>query len=156
MSGPILAKDMMVTRLIKLRPEMQLRDAARMLVRNKISGAPVVDDDGKIVGVFSEKDLMQALLDAVYEEFPSTDVQAYMEPNPRTVSEDLDMLSIIQIFNDNTYRRLPVVRDGKLVGQISRRDVLNAVAKLIEPAKDHHTVMLYLSALANPDESPFD
>ena len=156
MGGPILAKDIMVTRVITLRAEMDLRDAAKLLLKNKISGAPVIDAANQLIGIFSEKDLMTALIDAVYDEFPASDVEAYMDPHPRSISEETDLLSIAQIFHDNTFRRLPVVRDGKLVGQISRRDVLRAVVKLIEPAADHHTALLYLSALKNRDESPFE
>ena len=156
MSGPILAKDVMVTKLVTLRAETDLREAAKLLLKNKVSGAPVVDEAGQLVGVFSEKDLMTALIDAVYEELPSSEVQAYMETEPHTVTEELDLLSIAQIFHDNAFRRLPVVRDGKLIGQISRRDVLRAVVKLIEPAADRRTVLLYLSALKDQDEAPFD
>ena len=156
MSQPILAKDIMVTKVITLRPEMDLREAANLLAKHKISGAPVVGDAGELVGVLSEKDLMTALLDAVYEEFPSSDVHAYMESNPHTIGEDLDLLSIAQIFHDNVFRRLPVLREGKLVGQISRRDVLRAVVKLIQPATDRESALLYLSALRNRDEAPFD
>ena len=155
MSSPILAKDVMVTKVVTLRPEMNLREAAVLLLKKKISGAPVVDSDGNLVGVLSEKDLMTALIDAVYEEFPASDVQAYMT-DPHTIPEDLDLLSIAQIFHDNSFRRLPVLRDGKLVGQISRRDVLSAVVKLIQPATDHRTALLYLSALKNADEAPFE
>ena len=156
MSGPILAKDIMVTKLITLRPDMELREAARLLVKHKISGAPVVDDQGGLIGVFSEKDVMTALIDAIYDELPASNVRAYMNSEPQTISEELHLLSIVQIFNDNAFRRLPVVRQGKLVGQISRRDVLSAVAKLVAPAPDHKTALLYLSALKDPGEAPFD
>ena len=78
MSGPILAKDIMVSRLITVSPDLGLREAARLLLKNKISGAPVVDEQGQLIGVFSEKDLMTALIDAVYDELPSSEVSAYM------------------------------------------------------------------------------
>ncbi len=156
MQGPILAKDIMVTKLVTLRPDMDVHAAAKLLVMQKISGAPVVDEHGNFVGVFSEKDMMTALIDAVYDEVPSVEVSAYMESAPHTISEDLDLLSIVKIFHANVFRRLPVLRDCKLVGQISRRDVLRAVNELIETARGRKTAMLSLSALKNSDEVSLD
>jgi CBS domain-containing protein len=155
MNAPILAQDIMVTKLVTLRPEMDLRDAARLLVKHRISGAPVVDDAGRLIGVFTEKDVMTALIDAVYDELPCSEVGAYMVIDPLTITEDVDLLSIAQIFKANTFRRLPVVRGEELVGQISRRDILRTVARLIDPAPDHKTAYLYLSALRSSDEPPF-
>ncbi len=158
MNTPILAKDIMVTNLITLRPHTNLREATRQLATHKISGAPVVDDDHRLVGMFTEKDVMSALLDAVYDELPSSEseVSVYMCTTLHTIAEDTDMLSIVQTFKSKTFRRLPVVRDGILVGQISRRDVLQAMAKLLDQSPDRKTVYLYLSALREQNETPFD
>jgi CBS domain-containing protein len=156
MVGPLLAKDIMTTKLVTLTPDMGLRDAANTLLKKQISGAPVVDDQGTLIGVFSEKDLMVALIDAVYDELPSTEVRAYMTADPHAIAEDLDLLSIAQIFQTKDYRRLPVLADGKLVGQISRRDVMRAVVKLLEPAHDQKTALLYLSALRDSGEAPIE
>ncbi len=156
MMTQLRARDIMVTNLITVREDMDLHDVARLLVKHKISGAPVVNDGKQLIGVLTEKDLMTALIDAAYDDLPSTKVGAYMHRNPHAIEEDLDVLSIAQIFQTRTYRRLPVVSEGQLVGQISRRDVLRAVNKLIEPAQDHSTAILYLSALRDPTELPFD
>jgi CBS domain-containing protein len=156
MTSPILACDMMVTKLITLSPDMGLRDAARLLLKNRISGAPVVNAAGELIGIFSEKDLMQALIDAVYDELPSSEVSAYMSRKVYTVDAQADILAIAQIFRTKDYRRLPVVQEGKLVGQISRRDVMAAVVKLLEPAEDRKTAILYLSGLREPPEAPVD
>ena len=145
MSVPKLARDIMKRKLFTLKVDMDLHDAAKLLIRHKISGAPVVDANSMLEGLLTEKDLMTALIDAVYDELPSTKVVAYMNRKPFTIAEDLDILSIAQIFQTKPFRRLPVVTEGKLVGQISRRDVLHTVVKLIEPAPDHKTAMLYLS-----------
>ena len=80
---------------------------------------------------------MRALIDAVYDELPSTEVRNFMSTDLFTINEDLDLLSIAQIFQSRGFRRLPVTRDQRLVGQISRRDVMDAVVKLLEPANDH-------------------
>ena len=156
MPGPILAGDIMVTKLVTLSSHMQLRDAAKLLLKNRISGAPVVNEDGELVGMFSEKDVMSALIDAVYEELPSSEVRNYMSQELQTIGEDLDLLAIAQIFQSQGLRRLPVVRGQKLIGQISRRDVMAAVVKLLEPASDHKSAVLYLSALRERPEAPLD
>lgn len=142
MTNTIRARDIMVTKLITLSPDMKLLDAAKRLFKNSISGAPVVDQSGNLIGVFSEKDVMSALINAVYNEFPSVEVSSYMSRNLQTITENADLLTIAQIFQRNDFRRLPVVRDQKLVGQISRRDVMKSVVNLLEPAKDHKTAVL--------------
>lgn len=156
MTVPTLARDIMETKLITLTADMDLHDAAQLLVRNRISGAPVLNEDGTLEGLLTEKDLMTALIDAVYDELPSTKVSSYMNREPYTISEDLDLLSVAQLFQTHPFRRLLVVRDGRLMGLVSRRDVLKSVIKLIEPAQDHNAAMLYLSALRDNNEgAPF-
>ncbi len=154
MAGPILARDFMVTKLITLSPEMKMLEAAKLLLKNRISGAPVVDAAGDLIGVFSERDVMSALLDAVYDDLPEAEVRNYMSRDLRTITEETDLLSVAQIFQTQGFRRLPVVRDGKLVGQVSRRDVMAAVTKLLEPATDRKSTVLYLSALREHPEVP--
>jgi CBS domain-containing protein len=156
MTKPIHARDIMVTKLITLSPEMKLLKAAKLLIKHKISGAPVVDQSGNLIGVFSEKDVMSALINAVYDEFPSVEVGCYMSRDLRTITEDMDLLTIAQIFQREGLRRLPVVRDQQLVGQISRRDVMKSVVNLLEPAEDHKTAILYLSALRPSNETPLE
>lgn len=156
MAGPILARDIMVTNLVTLSPQMQLRQASKLLLKNRISGAPVVNDAGDLIGIFSEQDVMIALIDAVYDDLPSSEIGNFMSRDLYTIHEKMDLLSIAQIFKSKGYRRLPVVQEQKLVGQISRRDVMAAVVKLIEPASDHKSAVLYLSALREPPQAPID
>jgi len=156
MTVPSLARDIMETKLVTLSADMDLYDAALLLVRHKISGAPVLSQDGKLEGILTEKDLMTALIDAAYDRLPSTKISSYVNPEPYTISEQLDLLSIVQIFQTHPYRRLLVVRDRELLGLVSRRDVLKSVIRLIEPAQDNSAAMLYLSALRDDNEgSPF-
>jgi CBS domain-containing protein len=119
------ASDFMVTRLFRLTPQEHVFDAIGALLKHRVSGAPVVDTDGLLLGVFSEKDSMSVLIKAAYEQLPGADVSAFMNPDRgRFISEDTDLLTIAKMFVDSSYRRLAVVRDGMLQGQISRRDVL--------------------------------
>lgn len=155
MNSPIVAREIMATDLVTFTPEMEVIDAIGLLLKHEISGAPVVDADGNLVGIFSEKTAMRALLDAAYEQMPTTQLFAFMDVNVRTISEETDLLSIAQIFRETPVRRLPVLREGRLVGQVSRRDVLRAAHELqavAAPGRD--TALLYLSSLMDRNEAP--
>ena len=155
MMNTITARDFMVTRLVTLRPEMDVHDAIRMLLRRRISGAPVVSGDGEYQGVFSERCSMQVLLDAAYEQLPSNRVGAFMDREAMTIHPDTQLLSIAQAFLLTNYRRLPVIDDdGQLVGQVSRRDVLRAETESLNAAPVRERSLLYLSALMERDEAP--
>ncbi len=151
----VTARDFMVKKLVTLRPDMDVFDAVRLLLRNRISGAPVVDAQGNYVGVFSEKCSMHVLLDAAYEGLPTNEVFAFMDADAQTIDPNTQLLSIAQVFLLTNYRRLPVVDEsGKLLGQVSRRDVLQAAMKSIDrqPAKERS--LLYISALVAREDAP--
>lgn len=154
MNGPTLAGDIMVTKLVTLSPQMDAFQAIQLLLQYKISGAPVVDNDRTLLGVFSERCSMSVLLESAYNQMPTTEVFAFMDTDVRTISEETDLLSIAQIFQNTHYRRLPVLRNGKLVGQISRRDLLRAAHKLHAISPDRETALLYLSSLIERHEAP--
>jgi CBS domain-containing protein len=120
-----LARDIMRTRLNTLTQEMDAFDAIGYLLKHRISGAPVIEKDGTFLGVFSEKTSMRVLIGAAYDQLPSSRVAAFMDTDTqRVISGDISLLQVSQIFLDTPYRRLPVLQQGKLLGQISRRDVL--------------------------------
>jgi CBS domain-containing protein len=152
---PTLARDIMVTKLVTLPPHMDAFEAIGLLLRYKISGAPVIDEHRNFLGVFSEKCSMTVVLEAAYDQLPTNEVCAFMDREPLTIDEDTDMLSIAQIFQTRGARRLPVLRDGKLVGQVSRRDVLQAVHDKLSAARSHDSTLLYLSSLVERHEIPF-
>jgi CBS domain-containing protein len=151
----IVAKDFMVSRLFTLSPDIDVFDAVRMLLKHRISGAPVVGPQGKYLGVFSERCSMQVLLDAAYESLPTTRVGAFMDTDARTIRAETDLLSIAQVFLLTSARRLPVLDDeGRLIGQVSRRDVLKAAMNHLEPRAHRELSVLYLSALYERDQAP--
>ena len=121
----------MTTKLVTLAPASDAFDAIARLLKNRISGAPVLDSDGKFLGVFSEKDSMRVLISAAYDQLPSTNVGSLMNPSrERVISPDTDLLEAAQLFSETPLRRLAVVdEEGVLLGQISRRDILRATAK---------------------------
>ena len=150
------ARDIMTKKPVTLDPHTSLYDASKILVKNRWLSAPVVDDDGNFLGVFSQQSCMRALVDAVYEEIPSTEVQAYLDPNPITTHEDATLVRCAQTFADPKLRgpALIVLRDKKVVGLISRLDVINGVLKYVKSAPDRETRLLYLSALNSIEEAP--
>lgn len=122
----VKVSDYMATRLITFRETENVVAAMGVLLEKKISGAPVVDEAGNLVGMLSEVDLMQIVIqDSYYDESVGI-VGDYMKHPVDSVSPDMDIYTLAQRFDTEHRRRYPVVQNGKLVGQISRRDVLRA------------------------------
>ncbi len=151
---PVTARDMMVRNLITLSPDMDVIDAIDVLLRHRISGAPVVDRDGHLLGVFSEKSSISFIVEAAYEQMPSSTLMAFVDTDPPKIGEDTDLLTIAQTFLDSACRRLPIVdQHGHLLGQVSRRDVMRAVRGQLRRVETAHVgAGLYLSALHDSDE----
>ena len=124
-------KNYMVTRLVTFTPEMNAIAAIQNLLKYKISGAPVLNKEGNIIGIFSEKDGMNTILDSSYHNEIGALVSDLMSTEVFTVLENLSIMEVAEKFLTTNFRRFPVVdKDGRLVGQISRRDVLKAVEYL--------------------------
>lgn len=150
------ARDFMVKKLVTLQPEMDVLEAVQRLLKNKISGAPVVGPKGELIGIFTEKCAMQVLLDAAYEQLPTNKIRLFMDDKPQSIAPGTQLLSIAQVFLLTTHRQLPVVEEGRLIGQVSRRDVMRAALDLIKPMPLHEQgpSILYLSALRERNEAP--
>ncbi|MEM6363035.1 MAG: CBS domain-containing protein [Planctomycetota bacterium] len=154
---PITAREMMVRNLITLRPDMDALEALDLLLRQRISGAPVVDEGNRFVGIFSEKSCMKFVVGLAYDDLPSTEVIELVDANPPTITEETDLLTVAQTFLNEACRRLPVLDDrGRLRGQISRRDVMRAVRSHVQsqPPKQRPAAGLFLSALLSSDDRP--
>ncbi|NJN52241.1 MAG: CBS domain-containing protein [Gammaproteobacteria bacterium] len=124
--------DYMATQLVTFKPTDTVFDAMHAFLTRKISGAPVVDDQGRLVGILSETDLMQVVIqDSYYNESVGI-VGDFMKYPVDTVSADEDIYSLAQRFSTGHRHRFPVLRDGRLIGQISRRDVLRAAIDMVE------------------------
>ena len=155
MKKQTLAKDIMVTKLVTLTPETDLLEAIGKLLDNKISGAPVVDKEKRFLGVLSERCGLRAVMHAAYHEVPSDTVSAFMDTDCTTIDEEAEILGIVDTFAKTGARRLPVLRGDKLVGQISRRDVLRYTLEQLDKRPDPKKPgFLYLSALFESGDSP--
>ena len=140
--------------MVTLVPEMDVFNAIELLLKHKISGAPVIDTDRRLLGMFTEKSCLEVMVSAAYEGLPANEVGAFMDEPADTVEADTGMLSMAQIFLNKRTRRLPVLRDGKLIGQVSRRDLIGATIKLVRRSPDRSKTLLYLSALREMQDSP--
>lgn len=130
MIKPITVREYMAANLVTFKPEMEILSAIHALVEKRISGATVVDDHGNVVGMLSEQDCMKVALHAAYHGELGGRVEEYMSTDVKTIDADTSILELAELFLKASYRRYPVVDDNRLVGQISRRDVLRAMEKL--------------------------
>jgi CBS domain-containing protein len=130
MSTGFRVEDYMARKLVTVGPETTTAEAIGLLLKHEISGMPVVDDDGNLVGILSERDCLKPLVDSQYFESPSTRVAELMSTELKTVSPETGIMKVAELFLNNRYRRLPVLENGRLVGQISRRDVLRAIREV--------------------------
>ncbi|MEZ6060544.1 MAG: CBS domain-containing protein [Planctomycetaceae bacterium] len=126
----LVAADVMQPPTLVLKPDQDVFDSVAMLLRGRASGAPVVTPGGTLLGVFSEKSAMQVFIGLCWEQMPSSKVTAWMEDgSDRCIAEGTTMIEILDRFQHSTLRRLMVVREGRLVGEVSRRDALVAAVE---------------------------
>lgn len=121
----------MATNLITFKPTDDINFAMETIVKSQISGAPVVDSKGVLVGIISEKDCIRTIIDGPYNNMPSGigNVEEYMSREVKTLDASITVFDAAMEFAQSSYRRFPVCQNGKLVGQISRRDILKAIIK---------------------------
>jgi len=135
MLASIKVRDYMAKSLITLRPHMELFQAISILEGNRITAAPVVDDEGDLVGILSEGDCLKAIINSVYYKEAGGKVSDYMTLQVETVGPEDDILDIAVSFNTKRRGRYPVIQDGLLVGLISQRDILRAVKDITQNPK---------------------
>ncbi len=124
--------DYMTRRLITFHPHQTMDEVIKILLDKKIAGAPVVDENNELVGIISEGDCLKEVVKGKYNNTPSLSgrVSDHMSVNVRTVPPEMNIFEVAQMFLNMKLRRFPVLKDGKLVGQISQKDVMRAVQRL--------------------------
>lgn len=150
------AHQIMTRRVVSVTPEHSVSQAANLMLRNQVSGLPVVNDAGAVVGIVSESDFLHRseigtprkhnrLLSFIFGRGDAAEdyvrehgrkISEVMTPSPMTVSEDAPLAEIVAVMERNHIKRVPVVRDGKLVGIVSRSNLLQAVASLARDVPD--------------------
>lgn len=134
------AQDFMTRKVHTVSPEMSLGDAIAFLKKHKVSNAPVVENDAEghrmLVGFLSEGDCLEYLSNEVFfgSPAPRQTVNTMMKRHPVCVEPDMDVFTLASIFVSHRYRHLPVAEDGRLLGIVSRRDILHALNKFYQEA----------------------
>lgn len=122
----------MTTKLTVLHPEQGMGAVIDLLIKKRISGAPVVDDQGHLVGVLSEGDCLKELIKGKYNNMPALNgmVQDHMTREVKTLSPDTAVIEAANQFLKMKIRRFPVVAHGRLLGMVSQSDVMKAASRL--------------------------
>jgi len=158
------AHDVMTWGAITVKPDESVTRAARLMLENKISGLPVVDDKGQLVGIVTEGDFLRrgelgtqrqrprwlefllgpGRLAAEYVQASGQKVAQVMTPEPKTITPETPLKEVVGLMERHRIKRLPVVQDGKLVGVVSRADLLHAlgnIARELRPAASDDTTI---------------
>ncbi|HPF96438.1 MAG: CBS domain-containing protein [Mangrovimonas sp.] len=124
--------DYMTRNLITFKPEHTVEEVIQSLISNRISGAPVVNENNELVGMISEGDCIKQISDSRYYNMPvgDTTVEQHMVKNVETIDGNMNIFDAAQKFLNAKRRRFPIVENGKLVGQISQKDILKAAMNL--------------------------
>lgn len=123
-------KDYMTKDLITLLPRMEILRAVSILLKNDIAAAPVVNEKGMLIGILTERDCMQVVLNAGYHSEYGGHVAEFMSNEVDTIDANDSIVDVAKLFFGQRFHRYPVLENGRLVGLISRRDVLRALGKL--------------------------
>lgn len=116
----MLARDIMTRDVITVMPSMTIKQLANALIKNQVSGAPVIDKRGKIVGIVSEADIVAK---------KGKDVKSIMSKKIVSIDEETSVEKIAHLMMTHHVKRVPVMRDDQLVGIVSRADIVSAIAR---------------------------
>ena len=158
----MLVKEIMTKKVITLKPEETLKEIAVKFAKNNISGAPVVDDEGKVIGIVSETDIFTTLkrnfselklvhldpalsmvglsfketptdkkTEEIFQDIGGIMASVIMKHNVKTVGPEDDIKVVVDIVSTGKINRVPVVDDGKLVGIVTRGDIIKGMSSLV-------------------------
>ncbi len=131
---PIVA-DFMDHKFNTLSPNTSINKAIDLLMKKRLIAVIVVNDQNKPIGLLSERDCLKMILHQAYSQLPDDTVKHYMQKISDPISKTMPASEAATLFINNKFRRLPVVEDGKLVGQITRRDLLRGLHRRLFPRK---------------------
>jgi CBS domain-containing protein len=120
------ARDVMTTPVLTISPDASLEEAIRLLSSGGVSGVPVVDSRGLMVGLISEENLLSFIFSGNLE---TTKVQDAMTTQVVAFPPETDLLTIAQVFHEHRFRRVPIMENNRVVGIVSRRNIIRAAIK---------------------------
>ena len=129
---PLKVSDYMSKNLITFKPDQSVEEVIETLIKNKISGGPVVNENNELVGIISEGDCLKQISDSRYYNMPMAqdNVEKRMVKNVETIDGNMNVFDAANKFLDSKRRRFPIVKEGKLIGLISQKDILKAAIQL--------------------------
>jgi len=122
------AKDVLLKEIITIGPDALLKNAVKKLLDNKISSMPVVEDTGKLVGIISCEDVLNVAFDGYLN---ITKVEMVMTKNVVCFELDTNLEEIALVISKKHFHRIPIVKDGKIAGIVSRRDIVKNIFHLM-------------------------
>ncbi|MBT8265962.1 MAG: CBS domain-containing protein [Bacteroidia bacterium] len=128
----IKVKDFMTRKLITFTPEQSVEEVIDTLIKNRISGGPVVNEKNELIGIISEGDCIKQISESRYYNMPleNNSVEKHMVRDVDTIDGEMNVFDAASKFLAAKRRRFPIVENGKLVGQISQKDILKAAMDL--------------------------
>lgn len=129
----ILVSDYMTKNLITFSKHQSLEDVIETLVQNRISGGPVVNENNELIGIISEGDCIKHISESRYYNLPvdkDNTVEKAMVKNVETIEGSMNIFDAANQFLKSKRRRFPILEKGKLVGQISQKDILKAALQM--------------------------
>ena len=127
MPSSLTVRDLMETTYVTLRPDMPVTEAVSILMEQRVTGAPVIDEEDHVLGVLAEKQCLSSLMHGAYNHMPAGIVSDFMLREVVSVPPDMGIFDLAEIFVREIGRRFMVVENDKLVGQITRRDLLRGI-----------------------------
>lgn len=130
--SPIQVKDYMTRNLITFKPSQSVEEVITTLIKYRISGGPVVNERNELIGIISEGDCIKQVSESRYYNMPmhTNLVEKHMVANVETIDGNMNVFDAASKFLESKRRRFPIVENGKLVGQISQKDILKAALAL--------------------------
>ena len=122
------AHEIMTEAVVCARPDMPIYDAIRLLAHRRLTGLPIVDEDLNLIGLLSEKDVLKVMYEP--DDRQEHMISDYMAKDVISFNVDASLVDVCDSLIDNHFRRVPITKDGKLMGITSRSDVIKAILKL--------------------------
>jgi CBS domain-containing protein len=147
----VYAGELMTRQIVTISPDTTVKEAIQQLNKHGITSMPVVDDENRLVGVVSEADLLR---EEVFDDVPThVTPESWPEPTPCTVgdvmtthvlsvSERIEAVDIARVMHETGVKSVPVVRDRKVIGVVSRSDIIHALATNDERIRDETQALL--------------
>jgi predicted transcriptional regulator len=121
-----------LSNIVTFKPDQPIQEVISTIINKKIAGAPVLDDQHHLVGMISEKDCLRLIVDQAYYNMPAETrkVSDYMTAKVQTMSPKTNIVEAAMEFLNSPIRRFPIVENGMLIGQVSRRHILRAAQNI--------------------------